>query len=64
MFDLIYLVIGVVVVVAAWALLRWLAPKEGEPRRIPDKWGLGTAVPMAILTLGVAGVLFIAKAFF
>jgi hypothetical protein len=64
MFNLIYLVIGIVLVVVAWILLRWLAPKEGQQQRVPDKWGLATAVPMAILTLGVAGVLFIAKAFF
>jgi hypothetical protein len=57
-------VIGIVLLVAAWILLRWLAPKDGEPRRIPNKWALSTAVPMTILTLGVAGILFVAKAFF
>jgi hypothetical protein len=64
MIDLISLTIGIVLLIAALALLRWASPRDGRPNRIPDKWGLTMIVPMTILTIGVAGLMFAAKAFF
>ena len=56
--------IGIVLLIATVLLFMWAVPRGGQPSRVPEKWGLGTAVPLVILCLGVAGCLFIAKGFF
>jgi hypothetical protein len=61
--NIIYLGLGIVLLVVTVALTRWAAPKGEQPSRIPDKWGLSTAVPLAILSLGAAGIILVVKAF-
>ena len=55
------LVIGVVLLAASVFLFRMAMPKDGEPTRIPDKWGLPTMTAVAILCLGVTAIVLIAK---
>jgi hypothetical protein len=61
---MINLVIGIVLLALTVYLFMQVIPKEGRPSRIPDKWGLPTAVSIAVLCLGVTAIVFVAKGMF
>lgn len=60
---MIYLVTGSVLLLATIVLYVCVLPRDGQPSRIPNKWGLATMLPIFITCLGVAGLLLIAKSF-
>jgi hypothetical protein len=46
------------------ALFQWGIPKEGQPSRVPNKWGLGTMFPIALMCLGLSGLVMVLKGIF
>jgi hypothetical protein len=61
---MISLILGVIFLILTVVLFVKVMPKEGRPSRIPDKWGLPTLVSIAILCLGVAGIVLVAQGVF
>lgn len=60
---MIYLIAGSVLLLATVVLYVWVLPRDGQPSRLPNKWGLVTMLPVFITCLGVAGLVLIAKSF-
>jgi hypothetical protein len=58
------IIIGIVLLAATVFLFVKAVPKEGQPSRIPDKWGLPTLIPIGLLCLGTAAIVLIAKGMF
>jgi hypothetical protein len=58
---MINLAAGLLLLATTVGLFLWVTPKEGQPSRVPDRWGLGTMVPILILCLGIAGCVLVAK---
>jgi hypothetical protein len=63
-FDMINLAIGAVLLVATGWLFVWGIPKDGQPSRIPSKWGMGTAFPIVLMLMGLGGCILVAKGIF
>jgi hypothetical protein len=55
--------IGIGLLVLTVVLFRWGVPRNGQPSRVPNKWGLSTAFPIAVMCLGVFGLCFCSKDF-
>lgn len=51
-----YIVTGAAMTLAAPFLLNWGVPKEGEPSRLPDKWGLPLIFPYIVACLLLGGI--------
>lgn len=58
------LAIGLVLMVASVAAFRWGIPKDGQPSRVPNKWGLGVAFPILVMVGMLAGFILFAKGLF
>jgi hypothetical protein len=58
------ILIGVVTLVVTVVLFRWGVPKDGQPSRVPNKWGLGTMFPIALMCLGLSGLVLVLKGIF
>jgi hypothetical protein len=61
---MISLTLGVVLLAATIGLFLWGIPKNGQPSRIPDKWGLGAAFPILVMSMGIVGLIFAIKGIF
>jgi hypothetical protein len=55
------LIIGIALLVVTVLLFRWGTPKGEKPSPVPNKWGMGTMFPIALLCLGMAGVILLVK---
>jgi hypothetical protein len=58
---MIYFVSGVLLLVVTGALYVWLLPQEDQAGTLPAKWGMATLLPLAIMCLGIAGLVLVAK---
>jgi hypothetical protein len=56
--------IGIVLLALTVTLFMWGVPRGGQPSRVPTKWGLSTAFPIAVMCLGVFGFVFLLKGIF
>ena len=56
--------IGIVLLALTVALFMWGVPRGGQPSRVPNKWGLSAAFPIAVMCLGVFGFVFLLKGIF
>jgi hypothetical protein len=54
-------IIGSVLLLATIVLYVWVLPKEGQPSRLPNKWGLTILLPIAIAGFGISGLMLLAK---
>jgi hypothetical protein len=54
------LIAGIILLLITLVLCIWARPRNGEPTRIPDKWGMAMLFPVAVLGLSIAGVMLIA----
>jgi hypothetical protein len=61
---MISLALGVVLLAATVGLFLWGIPKNGQPSRIPNKWGLGAAFPILVMSLGIFGIILAIKGIF
>jgi hypothetical protein len=57
------ILIGAVLLALTVALFVWGVPRDGQPSRVPNKWGLATAFPIALMCLGVFGLVVLLKGF-
>jgi len=55
---------GIGLLLITVALFYWGVPKDGQPSRVPNKWGLGLAFPIILLSTGIFGIVFVLKGFF
>jgi hypothetical protein len=55
---------GIGLLLTTVGLFYWGVPKNGQPSRVPDKWGLGIAFPIVLLCTGIFGIVFLLKGFF
>ena len=61
---MISLAFGIVLLAATVVLFLWGIPKNGQPSRIPDKWGLGAGFPILVMSLGIFGLILAIKGIF
>jgi hypothetical protein len=61
---MISLISGIVLLAATVWLFLWGIPKNGQPSRIPNKWGLGAAFPILVMSLGIFGIVLAIKGIF
>jgi hypothetical protein len=58
------ILIGAAMLALTVALFMWGVPRGGRPSPVPNRWGLGTAFPIAVMCLGVFGLVFLLKGVF
>jgi hypothetical protein len=61
---MVMMLLGAVMLALTVVLFMWGVPRGGQPSPVPNKWGLGTAFPIALLCLGIFGLVFLLKGFF
>jgi hypothetical protein len=52
---------GIGLLLITVALFYWGVPKNGQPSRVPDKWGLGLIFPILLLCTGIFGIILLLK---
>lgn len=52
---------GIGLLLITVVLFYWGVPKNGQPSRVPNKWGIGLMFPIVLLATGIFGMIALLK---